>query len=55
MFLFPQTGRIVTSKDVAEGSDKDILELATIYLKTQPEHMPKMIKRFLEKAKSGTR
>ncbi len=40
------------SKDVAEGSDKDILELAAIYLKTQPEHVPKTIKRFIEEIKS---
>lgn len=40
------------SKDVAEGPDKDILELAAIYLKTQPEHVPKTIKRFIEEIKS---
>ena len=40
------------SKNVAEGSDKDILEFAAIYLKTQPEHVPKTIKRFLDELKN---
>ena len=42
-----------TSQDRTEGRDKDILELAAIYLKTQPEHVPKTLKRFLDEIKAS--
>ncbi len=42
-----------TSRDRTEGHDKDVLELAAVYLKTQPEHVPKTLKRFLDEIKTS--